>query len=89
MKYFGLTDTKLFHFHRKFKNGVGAERGFKGTPSGSATAHTVATAAVGSKAVVLLMLIDCLLLLPLCSSWCCIGFVVCKCCAIRCLVITH
>ena len=23
IKYFGLTETKFFHFHRIFKNGVG------------------------------------------------------------------
>ena len=34
----GLTETKLFHFHNIFKNGGGgAGRGFKRTPSGSAT----------------------------------------------------
>ena len=27
MKYFGLSETKLFHFHRKFKNGGGGGGG--------------------------------------------------------------
>ena len=34
MKYFGLTETKLLHFHRIFKNGGG---GASEPPSGSAT----------------------------------------------------
>ena len=38
MKYFGATETKLFHFHRIFDGGGGGEeRGAKRTPSGSAT----------------------------------------------------
>ena len=42
MKYFGLSETKLFHLHRIFKNG-GQGGGFKKThmnPSGSATDRT-------------------------------------------------
>ena len=35
-KYFGLTETKLFHFHRIFKNGVGVQANPL-SPSGSAT----------------------------------------------------
>ena len=35
MKFFGLTETKLFHFHRIFKNGGGG--GGALTPSGSTT----------------------------------------------------
>ena len=31
MKSFGLTEIKLFHFHRIFKNGE-VERGFKRAP---------------------------------------------------------
>ena len=39
MNMFGLIETKLFHFHRIFKNGSGGgSRGwFERTPSGSAT----------------------------------------------------
>ena len=40
MKQFGLTETKLFHFHRIFKNGVqggGVPANPLKTPSGSAT----------------------------------------------------
>ena len=36
MKYFGLTETKLFHFHRILKNGDG-EGSSSETPYGSAT----------------------------------------------------
>ena len=36
IKYFGLTETKLFHFHRIFKT-RGAGKGSERTPSGSAT----------------------------------------------------
>ena len=37
LKYFGLIETKLFHFHRIFKN-RGQGGGLKQTPSGSTTA---------------------------------------------------
>ena len=36
MKKFDLIETKLFHFHRIFKNGE-QRGGFKPTPSGSPT----------------------------------------------------
>ena len=31
MKYFGLTESKLFHFHRIFKNGGGGGGGLERT----------------------------------------------------------
>ena len=37
MKEFGLIETKLFHFHRIFKNWGQGGWGFEQTPSGSAT----------------------------------------------------
>ena len=41
MKSFGLTETKLFHFHWIFKNKGADREGGKQTPSGSATASPV------------------------------------------------